>query len=117
MRKDHCWRQGQGSRQQGEAVDPDRDGVDALGLFLKASANVRVHGWPPGPASELHGCAPRVVLAKLNAIERQTASLLEAQCFTHHSVSSLRLLPLKLALCNTEATSNFACSPQSFRTK
>jgi hypothetical protein len=98
-------------------VDPDHDGVDALGLFLEASANVRVHGWPLGPAGELRGCTPRVVLTKLNAAERQTASLLEPQCFTHHSVSSLRLLSLKLALCNTEATSNFAGSPQTLRTK
>ena len=59
----------------------DHDGVDALGLFLEASANVRVHGWPLGPAGELHGCTPRVVLTKLNATRRQIPSLLEPQCF------------------------------------
>ena len=37
-------------------MDIDRDGVDALGLFLEASANARLHGWPLGPAGEFHGC-------------------------------------------------------------
>ena len=63
------------------------------------------------------GAPPQVVLTKLSATKRQTASLLEPQIFTHHSVASLRLLSLKLALCSTEATSNFAGSPQTFRTK
>ena len=115
MREHHSYRQG--SRQRGEAVDADHDGVDALGLFLEASANVRVHGWPIGPAGELHGRTPRVVLTKLNAAERQTASLLEPQCFTHHSVASLRFLYWNLALRSTEATPSSAGSPQTFRTK
>ena len=53
MRERHCCRQG--SRQLSEAVGPDHDGVDARERSLEASANVRVHGWPLGPAGDLHG--------------------------------------------------------------
>ena len=98
-------------------MNPDNDGVDVLGLFREASANVRVHGWLLGPAGELRGCTPTVVLTKLNATERQTASLLERQCFAKHKVASLRPLPFKLALCIAEATSNTAGPPHTFMNK